>query len=99
MSDLAARVSPRVLEAPRRLDAVRRQIGQYFEGRRTEFDVPVDFRLAHGFRRMALGFSRDISAAARERAVNRPSLRCITSWCCSMRLSVKRVFSLLSEAK
>jgi len=60
MSDLAARVSPRVLEAPRRLDAVRRQIDQYFEGRRTEFDVPVDFRLAHGFRRKALGFIAEI---------------------------------------
>jgi methylated-DNA-[protein]-cysteine S-methyltransferase len=60
MSELAANVSPRVLEAPRRLDPVRRQLDQYFEGRRREFDVPVDFRLAHGFRRKALGFIADI---------------------------------------
>src|SRR2546425_695147 len=46
---------------------------------------------------MGLGFSRD--AVAAERGVNRPSLRWIWSWCYSMRLSVKRVFSLLSEAK
>src|SRR5205807_10060480 len=48
---------------------------------------------------MALGFSRDISAAARERAVNRPSLGCTRSRCCSRLLSVKRVSSLLPEAK
>jgi len=47
---------------------------------------------------MALGFSRDISAA-RERAVNRPSLGCTRSWCCSILLPVKRVSSLLPEAK
>jgi methylated-DNA-[protein]-cysteine S-methyltransferase len=55
MEELAARVSPRVLEAPRRLDPVRRQIDEYFGGRRTEFELPVDMRLAHGFRRKALG--------------------------------------------
>src|SRR5216684_5458147 len=48
---------------------------------------------------MVLGFSRDVGAAERERGVNRPSLRCIRSWCCSMLLSVKRVSSLLPEAK
>src|SRR6266702_1821158 len=48
---------------------------------------------------MAPGFPRDISAAARARAVNRPSLGCTRSWCCSILLSVKRVPSLLPEAK
>jgi len=56
MEELATRVSPRVLEAPRRLDPARRQIEEYFEGHRTEFDLPVDMQLAHGFRRKALGF-------------------------------------------
>jgi len=56
MEQLAARVSPRVLEAPRRLDPVRRQIEEYFDGRRTTFELPVDMQLAHGFRRKALGF-------------------------------------------
>jgi methylated-DNA-[protein]-cysteine S-methyltransferase len=56
MEQLAARLSPRVLEAPRRLDAVRRQIDEYFEGRRTAFELAVDMQLAHGFRRKALGF-------------------------------------------
>jgi methylated-DNA-[protein]-cysteine S-methyltransferase len=56
IEQLAARVSPRVLEAPRRLDPARRQIEEYFEGRRTTFELPVDMQLAHGFRRKALGF-------------------------------------------
>ena len=60
MEELAARVSPRLLEAPGRLDAVRRQIEEYFEGRRTAFEVPVDMQLAHGFRRKALGFVANI---------------------------------------
>ena len=56
MTELAERVSPRILEAPSRLDAVRRQLDQYFEGRRTGFDLPIDFQLSHGFRRKALGY-------------------------------------------
>ena len=54
LQELAEDVSPRVLEAPARLDAVRRQLDEYFEGRRTEFDVPLDWRLTHGFGRRVL---------------------------------------------
>ncbi len=39
---LAARLSPRVLEAPARLDDVRRELDEYFEGRRTRFELPLD---------------------------------------------------------
>src|SRR3954471_20331375 len=42
---LAARIAPRVLEAPGRLDHVRRQLDEYFAGRRTSFDVALDHRL------------------------------------------------------
>jgi methylated-DNA-[protein]-cysteine S-methyltransferase len=52
--EIAATVSPRVMEHPGRLAAVRRQLDEYFEGRRTEFDVDVDWRLSHGFRRTVL---------------------------------------------
>lgn len=48
---------------------------------------------------MGLGFSRDVGAAERARGVNRPSLSCSRSWCSSMLLPVKRVSSLLPEAK
>lgn len=49
LSQLAARFSPRVLEAPRRLDPARRELDEYFEGKLTAFDVPVDWRLSRGF--------------------------------------------------
>ncbi len=45
---LAAEVSPRVLEAPARLDPVRRELDEYFAGRRREFDFPIDWRLTRG---------------------------------------------------
>jgi methylated-DNA-[protein]-cysteine S-methyltransferase len=55
LQHLADRVSPRVLEVPRRLDEVRRELDEYFDGERREFDVPIDWRLANaGFRRRAL---------------------------------------------
>jgi methylated-DNA-[protein]-cysteine S-methyltransferase len=48
--DLAARVSPRVLEAPAELDAVRRELDLYFEGKLERFDLPLDWSLSDGFR-------------------------------------------------
>ncbi len=47
--ELAEDLSPRVLEAPGQLDPVRRQLEEYFEGRRTSFDLKLDWRLSHGF--------------------------------------------------
>ena len=49
LEDLARRVSPRVLEAPARLDDARRQLDDYFGGRRAEFDLPVDLSLVAPF--------------------------------------------------
>jgi methylated-DNA-[protein]-cysteine S-methyltransferase len=54
LEELAERVSPRVLEAPARLDDVRRQLDRYFEGKLTEFDLKLDWRLSRDFRRRAL---------------------------------------------
>jgi methylated-DNA-[protein]-cysteine S-methyltransferase len=54
LDDLAARVSPRVVEHPGRVDAIRRQLDEYFAGQRTEFELDIDWRLSHGFRRMVL---------------------------------------------
>jgi methylated-DNA-[protein]-cysteine S-methyltransferase len=42
---LAADVSPRILELPGRLDDARRELDQYFEGRRRRFDLELDWRL------------------------------------------------------
>jgi methylated-DNA-[protein]-cysteine S-methyltransferase len=49
LAELARRVSPRVLEAPARLDEARRELDEYFEGRRIEFDLPIDWALTRGF--------------------------------------------------
>jgi methylated-DNA-[protein]-cysteine S-methyltransferase len=49
LADLAERISPRVLEAPAELDEERRELEDYFEGRRHEFEVPIDWQLSHGF--------------------------------------------------
>ena len=46
--ELSRRVSPRVLESPRRLDRARRELDEYFAGRRADFDVPLDWRLVTG---------------------------------------------------
>jgi methylated-DNA-[protein]-cysteine S-methyltransferase len=55
LQTLSQRVSPRILLAPRRLDQVARQLAEYFAGERRDFVLPLDFRLAHGFRREVLG--------------------------------------------
>jgi len=50
LDDLASTVSPRVLHLPARLDALRRQLDEYFAGRRHDFDLPLDRRLSRGYR-------------------------------------------------
>lgn len=60
LQSLADRVGPRVLRTPARLDPVARQLDEYFAGRRTAFDVPLDLRLARGFRLAALQRLRDV---------------------------------------
>src|SRR5262245_9590060 len=54
LRQLADDVSPRVLRSPKRIDPVRRELDQYFEGKRHDFDVPVDWQLSHGFTGEAL---------------------------------------------
>jgi methylated-DNA-[protein]-cysteine S-methyltransferase len=54
LQSLADRVSPRMLEAPGRLDDPRRELADYFDGRRHEFDLPLDWRLMTEFTRRIL---------------------------------------------
>jgi methylated-DNA-[protein]-cysteine S-methyltransferase len=49
LADVAARVSPRILRAPSRTDAVRRELDGYFALRRRSFDLPIDWSLVGGF--------------------------------------------------
>jgi methylated-DNA-[protein]-cysteine S-methyltransferase len=54
LTDLARRISPRVLEAPARLDDVRRELDEYFSGHRWAFDITIDWSLTAGFNRKIL---------------------------------------------
>lgn len=60
LRQLARRVSPRILWAPARLDAVATELDEYFAGRRQRFDLPLDLRLSTGFRRTVLLHLPDI---------------------------------------
>ncbi|MGE5408773.1 MAG: methylated-DNA--[protein]-cysteine S-methyltransferase [Syntrophothermus sp.] len=88
LSDLARRVSPRVLEAPAALDEERRELDLYFEGRLERFALPLDWRLSEGFRlrvlrqiaRIPYGQTRSYaemaSGAGNERAVRAAGTAC-----------------------
>ena len=81
LEELAARISPRVLEAPARLDEARRELDLYFEGKLTEFDLPIDWQLTDGFRRRSSGRSTASPTARpaptrRWRAAPATSVRC-----------------------
>jgi methylated-DNA-[protein]-cysteine S-methyltransferase len=54
LTDLARRVSPRVLAAPRKLDAPRRALDEYFAGLRDHFELPLDWQLMTPFGRRVL---------------------------------------------
>lgn len=66
LSALAEAVSPRILHAPKRLDAAARQIDEYFAGKRRHFSLPVDLRLATGFRRSVVEHLQQIGYGQRE---------------------------------
>jgi methylated-DNA-[protein]-cysteine S-methyltransferase len=50
LESLAARIGPRVLAAPRPLDAAATELEEYFAGNRRAFDLPLDHALSSGFR-------------------------------------------------
>ena len=60
LEDLSRKVSPRILEDDRGLEKIRRQLGEYFEGRRQSFDMPIDRQLIHGFHRQVLDVTERI---------------------------------------
>jgi methylated-DNA-[protein]-cysteine S-methyltransferase len=54
LQELAEEVSPRILEAPEATDDVRRELAEYFDGKRNRFTVRVDLSPVYGFRRKVL---------------------------------------------
>ena len=85
---LADKVSPRILHAPARLDEAARQLEEYFDRRRTQFDLPVDLRLSGGFRRSvltylpAIGYGQTASYQSVAAAVHNPkAVRAVGTAC------------------
>jgi len=60
LEDLSRRISPRVVEAPGRVDDVRRQLDEYFAGSRQRFTLPLDWALMQGFARKVLQRTNEI---------------------------------------
>lgn len=60
LDELSRQIGPRILDAPHRLDTAVRQLDEYFHGTRTGFALPLDFRLAKGFRREVISHLIDI---------------------------------------
>ena len=50
LEPIAREFGLRVLRAPKALDEPKRELDEYFEGRRTSFELPVDVRFASPFR-------------------------------------------------
>ena len=49
LDTLSHRISPRVLRAPRRLDAAMRELEEYFSKQRRAFGLPLDLSMSRGF--------------------------------------------------
>jgi len=88
LASLAAEVSPRILRASRPLESAAAQLDEYFAGRRRGFDLAIDLRLAHGFRRTVLRSLRRIAyghtasyATVAEAVGERSAARAVGSAC------------------
>lgn len=57
---LADRIGPRILRTPKRLDDAARWFDAYFAGAHDPFGLPIDTRLAKGFRLEVLGHLREV---------------------------------------
>ena len=95
LDQLANSVSPRVLRAPARLDMAAMEMEEYFAGRRSLFDLQLDFQLSHGFRRTVLshlteiGYGKTASYAAVAAAVGNPkAVRAVGTACATNPLPV-----------
>ena len=54
LDELSEAAGRRVLRVPRRVEDVRRELDEYFAGRRTEFDLPLDVSRVPEFQRVVL---------------------------------------------
>jgi methylated-DNA-[protein]-cysteine S-methyltransferase len=95
LEDLGRRISPRIVDAPRRLDEAVRQLEEYFTGRRRSFDLALDLSLSRGFRRLVqtrlpeIGYGQTRSYSEMARLVGNPkAVRAVGTACATNPLPV-----------
>jgi methylated-DNA-[protein]-cysteine S-methyltransferase len=95
LQNLADRISPRILNAPARLDLAARELDEYFVGQRRQFDVTLDWQLSAGFRTTVLqhlpeiGYGHTASYAAVAQLAGRPrAFRAVGTACATNPLPV-----------
>jgi methylated-DNA-[protein]-cysteine S-methyltransferase len=95
LTTLAAKLSPRILRAPKRLDDAARQLDEYFAGARSTFDLSLDLSLSHGFRQTVqrylpeIGYGRTQSYGQVAAHVGNPkAVRAVGSACATNPLPV-----------
>lgn len=54
LEELARRISPRVVKAPAKVAGIARELDEYFDGRRREFETPLDWSLVGPYARKVL---------------------------------------------
>ena len=93
--ELADRISPRILEHHKRLDAAARELDEYFAGDRQTFDLELDWQLTAGFRSSVLRHLPDIEyghtasyATVAELAGSPKAVRAVGSACANNPLPV-----------
>ena len=95
LDQLAGTISPRVLEAPRRLDPAARELDEYFAGTRQAFDLPLDLTTTGEFRRAVqlllptIGYGHTVSYAELAALAGRPTaVRAVGTACATNPLPV-----------
>jgi len=95
LETLAAKLSPRILRAPGRLDNSAFEIDQYFSGARTDFDLALDLSLSHGFRQLVQRYLPGIAygqtqsyAQVAQRVGNPKAVRAVGSACATNTLPI-----------
>jgi methylated-DNA-[protein]-cysteine S-methyltransferase len=95
LQSIADKISPRILNAPARLDSAARELDEYFAGSRHDFDLPLDWRLSAGFRSIVLHHLGDIEyghtasyATVAQLAGNPKAVRAVGTACATNPLPV-----------
>lgn len=92
---LAAKVSPRIIHTPTKLESAARQLDEYFAGTRSEFQLPLDLQLSTEFRRTVqlelghIAYGQTLSYAQMAEKIGKPkAVRAVGTACATNPLPV-----------